>query len=452
MEKILIKNGTVFTLDQNHNVLTDGAILISDDKIEKVGTSTQLLKEYSDSVDKIIDAKNRIVMPGFICGHMHFYSAFAKGIGLKEWPVGPKKSSDHFLDILEKLWWKLDKALLQEDVYYSALLGYIEALRSGTTSIIDHHASPAYITGSLDEIEKAGRELGVRSNLCYEVTDRHGPEDELLGLKENERFISKTSKNNDGMMSGLIGLHAAFTVSDSALATSQELVEKYQSGIHIHVCEGKTDMKHSLEKYGITVVERLNKFNLLNTKSILAHCIHLDDKDFPIITETSPNIVHQPRSNMNNAVGNLDILKLQKRGINFGLGTDGMSADMKAELLVANLIHKHVHQDNTVGTNEVYNALFVENPKIINKTMGVNVGRLAPSYKADIIITDYIPPTPVSSNNVLGHMMFGVINGGIATTIIDGKIRMEEKIIPELDEVVITKKCQELAQNVWDRI
>lgn len=452
MKKILIKNGTIFTLDKNNKVQTDGAILLNDNKIEKVGTTVELEKEYENSADKVIDAKKRVVMPGFICGHMHFYSAFAKGIGLKEWPVGPNNSSDHFLDILEKLWWKLDKALLHEDVYYSALLGYIEALRSGTTTVIDHHASPAYIHGSLDEIEKAGREMGVRSNLCYEVTDRHGTDDENLGLKENERFIEKTSKNNDGMMSGLIGLHAAFTVSDSALEKSKELVSKYNTGVHIHVCEGQTDMKHSLEKYGITVIERLNKFNLLNNKSILAHCIHLDEKDFPIIKDTSPNIVHQPRSNMNNAVGSLDILNLGNKNVNFGLGTDGMSADMKAELIVANLIHKHVYQDNTVGTNEVYNALFTENPKIVERTMSVSVGKIESNYKADVIITDYIPPTPVSSNNVLGHIMFGVINGGIATTIIDGKIRMEEKIIPNLDEITVAKKCQELAQDVWDRM
>ena len=298
---ILIKNATILTLDNENPVVKNGAIVINEDKIEKVGPSNVLEKDYA--IDEIIDACSRTVIPGMICGHMHFYSAFATGMLLPPFSQG-------FVEVLQNLWWKLDKALLKEDVYYSALNGYIEAVRSGTTTVIDHHASPNIISGSLDEIQRAGEQVGVRSNLCYEVTNRNGDQQALDGLKENERYLKKTQTSDNDLFSALIGLHASFTVSDEVLKSASQLEEKYNAGIHIHVAEGKADMNHAQKNFKKTVVERLNDFNLLNNKSILAHCIHIKDSDIPILQKTKANIMHQPRSNMNNAVGTLDIFKL----------------------------------------------------------------------------------------------------------------------------------------------
>ncbi|MFW9997399.1 MAG: putative aminohydrolase SsnA [Candidatus Odinarchaeota archaeon] len=441
--EILVKNGLLVTFDSINSVLKDSAVCIVDDRIEAIGKTSELIAESGD-VDKIIDAKGRVVMPGMICGHMHFYSAFARGMSLRESPHG-------FLEILDKLWWKLDKTLLKEDAYYSALLGYIDAVKSGTTTVIDHHASPSYVTGSLDEIEKAGRELGVRSCLCYETTNRNGKDEAIEGLKENERFIKKCDSSDD-MMKGLVGLHASFTLDDEELEEASKLVQKHSTGVHVHVCEDKADLEDSLKNYGITVVERLDKFNLLTSKSVLAHCVHIMDKDYPLLTRTGSNIVHNPRSNMNNAVGSLNVFKLQENGLKFGLGTDGMSADMKDELLVANLIHKHVQQDNRVGTGEVYEALFKTNPLIVKKIFGVEVGALEVGKKADVLVTDYVAPTPLTENNVLGHVLFGIVNSQIRTTIINGRICMEERVIPGIDERVIAEKCEELAVKAWSRL
>ena len=440
---ILIKNATLLALDNENQVIKNGAIILNQDKIQKIGSSNILEKEHS--YDQVLDADGRVVMPGMICGHMHFYSAFATGMPLPPFPKG-------FVNVLQNLWWKLDKALLKEDVYYSALQGYIEAVRSGTTTVIDHHASPNYITGSLDEIEKAGRELGVRSNLCYEVTNRNSDDEAITGLKENERFLRKVQQDNNDLMSGLVGLHASFTVSDNTLESTQKLVEKYQTGIHIHVAEGKADMDHAQKNFNKTVTKRLNDYNLLNDKSILAHCIHIKDSDLPILKQSNVNIVHQPRSNMNNAVGTLDIFKLLKNGISFGMGTDGMSADMKAELLVTPLIHKHVHQDNTVAFTESFNSLFKTNPKIVKSVVGVNTGSLEVGKKADLLITNYYPKTPISHENVMGHIMFGVINNTIDTTIIDGKIRMKEGKILNIDFAKVSEQSVNHAQDVWNRI
>ncbi len=439
----IIKNATILTLDNYNSVYKKGAILLSNDKIEQIGPSKDIERDYS--ADEILDADGRVVMPGMICGHMHFYSAFATGMPLPPFPKG-------FVEVLQNLWWKLDKALLKEDVYYSAMQGYIEAVRSGTTTVIDHHASPNYISGSLDEIEKAGLELGVRSNLCYEVTNRNGDEEAIAGLKENERFLKKVLNSNNDLMSGLVGLHASFTVSDQTLQSARQLVEKYQTGIHIHVAEGKADMDHAEKLFNKTVVERLNNFNLLNNKSILAHCIHIKSTDIPILKESQVNIVHQPRSNMNNAVGTLDIFKLLKNGIPFGMGTDGMSADMKSELLVTPLIHKHVHQDNTIAFAESFNSLFKTNPSIVKSILGIQTGSLEIGKKADLLITNYYPKTPISHENAMGHIMFGVLNNPIDTTIIDGEIRMKEGKILNLNLADISEKSIEHAQDVWNRM
>ena len=261
-----------------------------------------------------------------------------------------------------------------------------------------------------------------------------------------------TNTNTDDFISGLVGLHASFTVSDDTLSSAKELVEKFDSGIHIHVAEGKADMEHSKKTYNKTVVKRLSDFDLLNSKSILAHCIHIEDSDLPILKESQVNIVHQPRSNMNNAVGTLDIFNLLKNGIQFGMGTDGMSADMKAELLVMPLIHKHVQKDNTIAFAESFNSLYQANPNIVKSVLGVNTGKLEVNKKADVLITNYYPKTPISHDNVMGHIMFGVLNNTIATTIINGKICMEEGKLPNLNLHEISEKSSLLAQEVWNRL
>ena len=211
-------------------------------------------------------------------------------------------------------------------------------------------------------------------------------------------------------------------------------------------------MDHAEKNFNKTVVERLNNFNLLNNKSILAHCIYIKDSDIPILKNSGVNIVHQPRSNMNNAVGTLDIFKLLGNGIQFGMGTDGMSADMKAELLVTPLIHKHVQKDNTIAFAESFNSLFKTNPSIIKSIIGVNTGKLVENYKADVLITNYYPKTPVTQDNVMGHIMFGVLNNTIDTTIINGEICMKEGKIAKINLKEISEKSIAHAQEVWNRI
>lgn len=441
---IYINNATILTMNSSNEIINNGAVLIEGNKIEKIGLSKNLDQDYSSS-DVIIDASGKVVMPGLICGHMHFYSAFATGMPLPPFPKG-------FIEVLENLWWKLDKALLKDGVFYSALLGYLQAVKHGTTTVIDHHASPSYIRGSLDLIEKAAREINVRSNLCYEVTDRNGHEEAIEGLKENEEFLKNHHNSSNKLVTGLLGLHASFTLEDTTLELAKEIIKKYETGVHIHVAEGKADVEHAKKHFNMTPVERLNKFELLTNKSVLAHCIHIDEGDYAILKQKMPNIMHQPRSNMNNAVGTLDILKLLKNNIPFGMGTDGMSADMKAELIVGALIHKHQSQNNTIGSQEIVDALFKFNPKVINRLFDIQTGMIKENSQADILISSYRPKSPVNANNVTGHILFGSIHESIDTTIVDGKIVYQENKVMNVNESDIIKKAQEVAVDTWNRL
>ncbi|MCY3413703.1 MAG: putative aminohydrolase SsnA [Candidatus Heimdallarchaeota archaeon] len=441
---IIIKNGYLITHDEKNRVIKDGALYLDEDLIKDLGSTDEIVSKYPE-VDMEIDADGRVVMPGLINAHMHFYSAFATGMPLEPFPPG-------FVEVLENLWWKLDRALLKEDVYYSALLGYIQAVRSGTTTVIDHHASPSYISGSLNQIEKAGRELGVRSNLCYEVTDRNGKDGANEGLKENENYIRAKQKEGDDMFSGLLGLHASFTVDKDTLDHASQIVSELDTGIHSHLDEGTADMEHAKREYNMTTLQRFNSHDLLNEKAIFAHGIYMSPDDYNLLASSGANLTHQPRSNMNNAVGMLNLETLLEHDVQAGLGTDGMSADMKAEVMSGPLLQKHHRKNNTVGFIEPYNALIYQNPVIVQKTMGVKVGKLIAGYKADVMISDYRPKTPVNSDNTAGHFMFGVINEPVHSTIINGDIRMLNHLLVGVNENEIHEKARELAEGVWKRV
>jgi cytosine/adenosine deaminase-related metal-dependent hydrolase len=241
------------------------------------------------------------VTPGMVCGHHHLYSALARGM-----PAPPKQPTN-FLEILEQVWWRLDAALDHEMIKWSAMLGAVEALECGTTAIIDHHESPNAIEGSLSVIADACAEVGVRTNLAYGVTDRHGLHSARRGLAENERFLRGGGR-------GMVGVHAAFTCSDETLAAAASLAADCRVGVHIHVAEGIDDIEAGA---------RLEP--LAQEDWLLVHCVHLD-RDLPGM------IAHNPRSNMNNGVG---YARPTARPNRIMLGTDGIGADMLEEARLA---------------------------------------------------------------------------------------------------------------------
>ena len=438
----IIVNGTVITLGDDNQVIPHGAVHIKDGLIAAIGTTAELTAAAPDAPRR--DAKNKVVLPGFICAHHHFYSTMARGF------APPGDPAFTFQEILERLWWKLDMALSEEDVYYSALIPIIECIRNGTTTIIDHHASPSCREGSLDHIARAVLEGGVRASLCYEVSDRNGGG--LEGVAENARFLERLAGAPSDFLAGMVGVHAALTVSDSTLGACREVMEKYGAGCHIHVAEGVEDHTHSLDKYGKRTVNRLVDLGLAGDRSIFVHCINIDDEEMGLLKETGTMVVHNPESNMNNAVGVARVLDMMKAGVLVGLGTDGMASDMPAQMRVAYLVHRLANKDPRVGFCEAPQLLLWNNAAMANRYFPGTLGELAVGAAADLALLDYIPPTDLTADNFLGHFIFGMVDAVVDTTIVAGKVLMEGKQIKALDEEKIAARCRELARKMTGRI
>ena len=442
---ILIGNGKVFTRNNEQPYVEDGAILIQGNLKKDNEKTKELREKYPEAEFK--DAKGRLVMPGFVNTHMHYYSTFARGMFLGGRP------STMFGEVLRNLWWRLDKTLNLEDVKYSALIPMIEQIKCGVTTVIDHHASANAVDGSLFKISEAAKMTGIRSNLCYEVSDRHGEEIANAGIKENIDFIKYCDNENDDMIRGLFGLHASLTISDKTLDRCLEGISSLNKGFHVHCAEGIEDVVDSLEKYNQRVIERWYNRGVLNDKSIAVHCINVTEEEIDMLKESNVSVVHNPESNMGNAVGVTPVLDMFKKGISVGLGTDGYTADMTESYKVMNIISKHEKRLPSVGWLESPQMIFNNNPMIANKFMkNGKVGVLKKGYYADIIIVDYKAPTPLNENNINGHLLFGISGRNVDTTIINGKIVMDERILTCIDEEKITSKSVELAKKVWSRI
>lgn len=441
---ILVGNGRLITQDKSNPYMEDGCVVIKNNLIEDIGTTKEMKEKYSGY--EFIDANKKVIMPGLINTHMHIYSSFARGMAV------PGKPSENFLEILENLWWRLDKKLTLEDTKYSAYATYIECIKSGVTTVFDHHASPFAIEGSLFTIADVAKNLGIRTNLCYEVSDRDGGKTIDQGIKENVDFIKFAQKDDSDMVKGMFGLHAAFTLSDETLEKCANEMASLDTGYHVHTAEGMDDVKVNREKYGKKVVERLNDFNILNDKTIAVHCIHIDSEEMDLIAKNKSFIVHNPESNMGNAVGCSPVIEFFKKGITVGLGTDGYTSDMFESLKVANIIHKHNLSDPRVGWAEAPTMLFDNNRIIANKYFNKDLGVIKEGAYADVIVVDYIPHTPLNENTINGHVIFGMTGRSVDTTIINGKVLMKNRILLNIDEEAILATSRELSNKLWDRV
>ncbi len=442
---MLITNSTIITFGKENQVIHDGAILIAGEHIADLGQTAELAAKYPN--EEILDAQGKLAMPGLICAHTHFYGAFARGMAI------PSEAPQNFPEILEKLWWRLDKALYGRDIRYSALVCLVDAIRHGTTTLIDHHASPSAIEGSLDVIAETVEEAGVRACLCYEVTDRDGEELTQAGIEENVRFIEKVASGQTSKLAGTFGLHASLTLSDETLEKAVAAANELGAGFHIHVAEDMADVRDSLKKSGLRVVERLNKFGILGPQTIAVHCVHVDAYEKDILRETGTRVVHNPRSNMNNAVGVADVPGMLKTGIDVGLGNDGFSNNMFTEMHTAYLLHKLGKSDPRVmGGDQVMQMEFQNNAQIASLFFPDPLGQLSVGALADIILVDYVSTTPLTAGNFPWHIIFGVDGTGVDTTIVGGRVLMRNKQLLSLDEAEICAKSQELAGKLWKRL
>src|SRR5574338_230261 len=430
---IRFENGIVVTLGASNQVLWNASVVTDGEQIAAVGSAAEMRSRFPQA--SAVDCSGKIILPGFICTHHHFYSTMARGMAI------PGEPASNFVEILERLWWKLDMALDDEDITLSTQIPLIECIRNGTTTIIDHHASPSMRDGSLDLIETAVRQAGLRASLCYEVSDRNVPGG---GIAENERFIRKIGRG-DGQIAAMMGLHASFTLSDETLEKCVGIAEDAGVGCHIHVAEDAADREDAIQKYGMPTVHRLEKMGAAGEKSIFVHCVHIDESEMDLIASTCTIVVHNPESNMNNAVGVTRLFDLMRRNILVGLGTDGMSSDMLAQMRCAYLLHRLANKDPRVAFLEAPQLLLPNNAKIAERQFGLPLGVIAVGRPADLAILDYQPPTPLSEANFLGHLIFGLVDAVVDTTVCRGKILMQNKKILALDEERIAARSRELA-------
>jgi len=438
---LLLVNGLLADPATPPRVLTDHALLIQDGRIAKIASRSSIPANGVPTMD----LGGKLVLPGFINAHTHLYSTFACGLA-------PAEPAADFLGILQHLWWRLDKALTLEDCYHSALPALLAAIRSGTTTLIDHHASPCAVRGSLDAIACAVLQTGLRACLCYEVSDRDGMEAARLGIEENQDFLRRCRGTPHDRIRGLFGLHASFTLSGSTLEAAGAAAKETQSGVHIHVAESEADQRITRERHGVRVVERLHRFGLLGRGSIAAHCVHLSDAEREHLAATGTMVVHNPQSNLNNAVGIADIGACQKRGITVGLGTDAMTADMLEELRTGVWSQRHKQGTPSAGVPELTSALWSGNPAIVSRLWGTDLGTLREGAMADIAIVEYAPPTPLTDESLLGHLVFGAMGGRVVTTIVGGEILMKDgTLLLDIDETEVMAHAQESARRVWSR-
>jgi len=442
MSSLLIHNATVLRPGSSPAVIAPGAVRVDGERITWVGPAGE--SPTNGHGDEVLDAGGRVCMPGLINAHHHLYSTFACGI-----TASPSHS---FTEILKNLWWRLDRSLTIEDVHASALPPLARCVMAGTTTLIDHHASPFAVRGSLPALADAVRASGLRAALCYEVSDRDGPEVAAAGIEENTAWAKRCRQHNGGgRLAALFGLHAAFTVGNETLARAVREAEGLGVGFHLHVAEDRADQVHSRETYGTRVVSRLADAGVLGHGTIAAHCVHVSDHERRLLAESGTLVVHNPSSNMLNGVGAADLPALLDAGIRVGLGTDGMRAEMLAEANYALTLQHHRAGDPSAVFAEPLEALLLKNADFASGLFGRRLGVIEPGAAADLILVDHRAFTPLDDANLYGHLYFGVAPARVTDTMVAGRWLMRRGRLLTMDMDEVTRLAGEQARGVWRR-
>ncbi|MGB9626558.1 MAG: amidohydrolase family protein [Phycisphaerae bacterium] len=427
---ILLRHAHLVELDPPNSgvgdIRVDGAV------IARVSSAIE-----PESADEIVDVEGAVVMPGLVNGHAHLYSALAVGM------PAPAEAPRSFLEILERVWWRLDRALDAESLEVSATIGALDALRHGTTTVIDHHSSPNTIEGSLDRVMRGVDRVGLRGVLCYEVTDRNGDAGRAAGIEENRRFAEACRRRNDGRFGAMMGAHAGFTLSDEAMA---EMARSPDLPLHIHVAEDPCDERISRARYGATPVERLDRHGLLNANALLAHAIHLSRADLARVQQAGATVAHCPQSNMNNRVGHAPVDQL---GVPIALGTDGLGNDMPAEARIAWL--KARDAGIAIPPQQAV-AMLGTAQRTAGRLLGIRLGELRPGAAADLVVMDYHPATPLDAANLAGHVLFGMGAATMRHVMVAGRWAMFDRQVKGLDEAECRAQASRAAAALWARM
>ncbi len=440
---LVIGNGRVITRDETMPYLPEGAVVTEGSLIRELGPTAAMREKYPQA--RFVDAQGGVIMPGLINAHTHIYSGLARGLSINGY------NPHTFYQVLDGMWWNIDRHLDLEGTRASAYATIIDCIKNGVTTIFDHHASYREITGSLFAIRDVAQELGIRACLCYEVSERNGAKKCQEAIEENAAFAQWAAKENSDMIKAMFGGHALFTLSDQTFRQMARANDGL-TGYHIHVCEGSTDRTDSWDKYNMRPIDRLAKHGILGEKTILGHCIELTDDELDVIAETNTMCVTNPESNMGNAVGVAPVLKMFQKGILVGLGTDAYTHDMLESLKVELIIQRHNAGLPNVGWQESTGMLFENNAKMCARYLSKPVGILAPGALADIAVFDYHPFTPFGAENVDGHILYGFQGKMCLHTVINGQLLMENRTLTQTDEESVYQRVEAAARRLWSEL
>lgn len=436
----ILKNATVVQFDPAC-VIEHLDIMIEGSVIKEVGSG--IADHYPQA--KIRDMKGKIVMPGLVCAHNHFYSGLARGITANIAPC------PDFISTLKNLWWRLDRALDEESLYYSGLVCSLEAIKNGCSAVIDHHASPQYIKGSLSTLRKAFIKTGLRGMTCFETTDRNGGSREMwAGVEENIAFAhlidrEKKAGNEPYLVEAHIGAHAPFTVTNEGLEMLREAMKSTGRGLHIHAAEDSYDVSHNHDKYSQDLIARLDHYDLINHQTLVAHGLYLSDNDIAILNDHDAFLVHNARSNMNNHVGYNHKLAHYR---NLALGTDGIGSDMWEEMKFAYFKHRDA---GGVLWPDSFSRFLWNGNTLLARNFHARFGRIDVGNKADLTICDYDSPTPLVAENIGGHIAFGLGSQSVHSVMVEGRMVYENREFP-FDVAPIYEEARKVALRLWQRM
>lgn len=449
---LLVDHGIIVTFGEPNRVVEDGAVLIRDGAVAAMGPREDVRSRLAPGeTPEVVDARGAVVTPGLVNAHTHLYSTFACGYA--------PAPSHHFKEILENLWWRLDRALTLDDVRVSALVPAARCLLAGVTTIVDHHASYGATRGSLGVVADAVRSLGLRACLAYEVSDRWGEKAAIEAIAENESFLAGLPARGDVDLAGLFGLHASFTLSDRTLQRCVEAARRAgttlgrdTAGFHVHCAEDLSDVEDARGRGFAGAVDRLDASGVLGPWTLAAHCIHVTGSEAATLAESGTLVVTNPQSNMNNAVGVADVAGLVEAGCVVGLGSDGMTADILEEVRAAIFTKRQESRDPTRMFGEAVRAITVTNPYVASHLFGRTIGVLREGAAGDVVVWDYHPPTPLTEANAGGHVVFGLPASRPRTVVSSGHVVVEKGTLVALDMEMVAREARSLAAALWKRM
>lgn len=415
-----------------------GDLRQSDGRIIAVGADVSV-----DSGDEVVDCHGAVLTPGLVNGHTHLYSALAAGM-----PAPPKPPSN-FHEILKFIWWRLDRAHTLQSVETSGLIGALAALRCGTTTLVDHHASPGAIVGSLDALETGIAAVGCRAVLCYETTDRNRPDEAAAGLAENERYAHRCRELNASQFAAMVGAHASFTLNEKSLTACVELARRLGVGIHIHAAEDPVDERLTQEQFGCGLIQRFERHGLLDVPgTVLAHGTHFSPADIEVVNGRGETITmaHNPSSNMNNGVGYTPVASFTKPPM---LGTDGIGADMWREARTA--LFRSNDAGRSIGFARPLEML-AASARLATRCLGIKLGVLEEGAAADLVVTRYVPPVPLTAKNLAGHLIFAMGPEYVRDVMIAGEWCLREGRVVTCDEADICARSVGVAETLYERM